>query len=155
MRLPESNKAIGTAPNGVSCRGQHRLYLGEICPSCGVSIPFGPFSFKQWEAMFGKAVNEPPIRTPSPEHVAAQAKYLFEDRSRTSAIGEVARLEDELAQAQMSTSELTVSGNVRNKVVDMAHVARLSEKVAAAREARDAADERAGRALRTANRIRA
>jgi len=155
LRLAESNKAIGTAPNGVSCRGQHRLYLGEMCPSCRVSVPFGPFSFKEWELLFGKAVNEPPIRTPRPEHVAAQEAYIAEDRARTKIYGDVVRLEDELAQAQMSTTEVTVTGGVRTKAPDPAQVARLTQKVAEAREARATADDRTAQALRTSHRVKA
>jgi len=139
----------------VSCVGQHKIFLGTACPSCGTDIPYGPYGWSQYEFLFGKAINEPPIREPSPAHVAAQAAYVAADRARTQAYSDVVRLEDQLAKAQMSSTEITVSGGVRNKAPDSAQVARLTEQVAAARENRATADERTARALKTANRIRA
>jgi len=87
--------------------------------------------------------------------VAAQEAYIAEDRLRTTAYGDVVRLEEELARAQMSTSEVTVSGGTRNQPPDPAKVARLTEKVAEAREARATADDRTAQALRTSHRVKA
>ncbi len=49
-------------------------------------------------AVFGGPANEPPIREPSPAHIAAQEAYIAADRERTKALGEVVRLEDELSR---------------------------------------------------------
>jgi len=100
-------------------------------------------------------VNEPVTRAPRPEHVAAQEAYIAEDRKRTHMYIEVVRLENELAQAQMSTTEVTVSGGIRNQPIDSAKVSRLIQKVAEAREARATADDRTAQALRTSHRIKA
>lgn len=62
--------------------------------------------------------NEPPIREPSPAHIAAQEAYIAAARERTKALGEVVRLEDELSRAQMSTSEVTVLHGLRNQARD-------------------------------------
>ncbi len=125
------------------------------CPSCGTDIPFGPYTFAEHARLFGGPVNEPAIREPRPEHVAAQEAYIAADRERTKVYGEVVVLEDQLAQAQMSTSEVTVSGGVRNHAPDPAKVARLTSQLAAAREACEVADDRTAKALRTSNRIKA
>jgi len=131
------------------------MYLGTACPSCGTDIPFGPYTFAEHARLFGRPVNEPATRAPRPEHVAAQEAYVAADRVRVQAYRDVARLEDELARAQMGSSEVTVLGGLRNQAPDPAKVARLTEKLAAAREASETADDRTAKALKTSNRIKA
>ena len=155
MRTISENK-MRTDPHGAaSCVGQHKIFVGISCPSCGTDIPYGPYSFDLHSKLFGGAVNEPVTRAPRPEHVAAQEAYIAEDRKRTHMYSEVVRLENELAQAQMSTTEVTVSGGIRNQPIDSAKVSRLIQKVAEAREARATADDRTAQALRTSHRIKA
>ncbi len=154
MRLISENKAIRTAPHVASCLGQHKMYLGTACPSCGTDIPFGPYTFAEHARLFGGPVNEPATRAPRPEHVAAQEAYIAADRKRVQTYRDVSVLEDALSQAQMSTSEVTVSGGVRNQGPDPVKVARLTENLAAAREARETADDRTAKALKTSHRIK-
>ncbi len=157
MRLISENKAmIRTAPHGAeSCVGQHRGWLGTQCPSCNVAIPYGPYTFAEHERLFGGPINSPVTRAPSPTHIAAQEAYKAADRERVQIYRDVDRLEDELAKARMSTTSVTVFGGMRENPSDPQEVARISEKLAQAREARETADERTSKALKTANRIRA
>ena len=105
--------------------------------------------------LFGGPINEPVTREPSPEHVAAQAAYVAADRERVQTYLDVVRLEDQLARAQMSTSEVSVLGQQRDHGPNSVRVARLTEKLAQAREAREAADDRTSKALRASHRVKA
>lgn len=158
MRLISENKsAIRTAPHEVTCRPQHKIYVGvgTTCPSCGIQPGTGPWSFQDYERIFGGPVNAPPIREPRPEHVVAQAKYVAADRERVAAIRDVARLEDELSRAGMGTTEYNALHGARSYAPDEAQISRLTSQLTAAREAVEAAEERTVHALRASHRVKA
>ncbi len=155
MRFASENKAVQTVPHGATCLGQHKGWLGTACPSCGTDIPYGPYTFAEHRRLFGGPINEPVTRTPSPAFLAAQAEYVAADRERSKAYAEVVRLEEALALASMSTTDFSVLGQQRDHAPDPVRVARLTEKLAQAREAREAADDRTAKALKASHRVKA
>jgi len=85
----------------------------------------------------------------------AEAAYLAAKRNREQAIADVDRLEDALAREKMGSSDTGWLGQIREHRPDPNKIAVLSEKLAAAHAARDAADGATQRALQKLNRTAA